>query len=109
MSSNFYIALSVLVVLFVLHAPLVFAMLGFGVTYYLLVGWDLGSISNLITNTFNTNYVILSIPLFLFTANVMNSGAVTEKIFDFCRGLIGHKRGALAYVNIVCSVIFAGI
>ena len=45
----------------------------------------------------------------MFTANVMNSGLITDKIFDFARAIIGRKHGATGYVNILASLIFAGM
>jgi len=55
------------------------------------------------------SYILIAIPLFIFTANVMNSSEVTDKIFDFARSIIGRKPGATGYVNIVASLIFAGM
>ncbi len=109
MSSPLTIAIAVLVFCFLTQVPLVFSMLSSCIVYYLIKGWDVGFVGNLIMNTFYTNYVIIAIPLFLFTANVMNNGKVTEKIFDFCKYIIGPRKGALAYVNVVASIIFAGM
>ncbi|MBN2395549.1 MAG: TRAP transporter large permease, partial [Candidatus Atribacteria bacterium] len=46
---------------------------------------------------------------FVFTANVMNASQITDKIFDFARSIIGRKHGATGYVNILASLIFAGM
>jgi len=53
--------------------------------------------------------VLLAVPLFVFAANLMNAGTVSERIFDFCRILVGPMRGGLAQVDILVSVIFSGM
>ena len=109
MSTELIIALCILVLAFIIRMPLVFAMLCTSVIYFVLKGWDIGFITSLIMSTFYETYVIIAIPLFLFTANVMNNGTVTDLIFDFTKRVVGHRRGALAYVNVLASVIFSGM
>ena len=53
--------------------------------------------------------VLVAVPLFVFAANIMNAGTVSERIFDFCRILVGRMRGSLAQVDILVSVIFSGM
>src|SRR5690606_11981594 len=55
------------------------------------------------------NYVILAVPLFILAAEIMNSGSMTERLLRFCNVLVGRFRGGLAQVNIVQSIIFAGM
>ena len=55
------------------------------------------------------NFVLVAIPLFMFAGNIMNSGGITRRIFNAAKAIIGHKRGGLAYVNILASFIFAGM
>jgi tripartite ATP-independent transporter DctM subunit len=55
------------------------------------------------------SYVLLAVPLFVFAANLMNAGTVSERIFDFCRLLVGRLRGGLAQVDILVSVVFSGM
>ena len=45
----------------------------------------------------------------VLAANLMNAGTVSERIFDFCRILVGRLRGGLAQVDILVSVIFSGM
>jgi TRAP-type C4-dicarboxylate transport system permease large subunit len=47
--------------------------------------------------------------MFVFAANLMNAGTVSERIFDFCRVLVGRMRGGLAQVDILVSVVFSGM
>ncbi len=54
-------------------------------------------------------FVLMSIPGFILTGNLMNLGGLTERIITFCNHLIGHVRGGLALANIGASMLFAGI
>jgi tripartite ATP-independent transporter DctM subunit len=53
--------------------------------------------------------VLIAVPLFVFMAEIMNSGKVTDMIFAFATGLVGRRRGGLGYVNVVASIIFSGM
>jgi tripartite ATP-independent transporter DctM subunit len=54
-------------------------------------------------------FILLAVPFFLLAANLMNSAGITERLVAFTRTLVGHFRGGLAHVNVVVSMIFAGI
>ncbi len=55
------------------------------------------------------NYVLLALPFFILAGNIMNYTGITRDLVNFARLLVGRVRGALAHVNIVVSVIFAGL
>lgn len=55
------------------------------------------------------SFVLLAVPLFMFTGTLMNNSKVTDKLIEFSRCIIGPVRGGLAHVNILVSMIFAGI
>ncbi len=55
------------------------------------------------------SFVLLAVPLFMFTGTLMNNSRVTDKLIEFSRCIIGPVRGALAHVNILVSMLFAGI
>lgn len=55
------------------------------------------------------SFTYLCIPLFVLAAELMSKGKLIRKIVDFCNVLIGHVRGGLAYVNVLSSMVFAGI
>ena len=54
-------------------------------------------------------YPLLAVPFFIFAGNLMNTSGVTTRIFDFSNKLVGHVRGGLGHVNVIASVIFAGM
>lgn len=55
------------------------------------------------------SFVLLSIPFFLLVGKLMNTGGVTDRIFNFAKGMVGHFKGGLGHVNVVASLIFSGI
>lgn len=55
------------------------------------------------------SFVLLAVPLFILAANLMNHGAISKRLIDFCNALVGHIRGGLAHSNILVSMIFAGV
>ncbi len=99
----------VLVLGMLLRMPIGFAMLMSGVAYLITKGQDLGLVAEQVSNGLYNSYVLLAVPLFVFAANLMNAGTVSERIFDFCRILVGRMRGGLAQVDILVSVIFSGM
>ena len=92
-----------------LRMPIGFSMLASGFAYLLVKRQDLGLVAEQIGNGLYNSYVLLAVPLFVFAANIMNAGTVSERIFDFCRILVGRMRGGLAQVDILVSVIFSGM
>ena len=99
----------VVVIGMLLRVPIGFSMLMAGVAYLLVKGQDLGLVAEQVSNGLYNSYVLLAVPLFVFAANIMNAGTVSERIFDFCRILVGRMRGGLAQVDILVSVIFSGM
>ena len=72
---------------------------------------DRFDLQNLIQETFNAynSFILLAVPFFLLTANLMNSGGITDRLVRFSRALVGHFPGGLAQVNVVLSMFFAGV
>ncbi|MBP8287158.1 MAG: TRAP transporter large permease [Rhodoferax sp.] len=109
MSLALLVLVGVLVVGMLLRMPIGFSMLASGFAYLLVKGQDLGLVAEQVSNGLYNSYVLLAVPLFVFAANVMNAGTVSERIFDFCRILVGRMRGGLAEVDILVSVVFSGM
>src|SRR5436853_4156327 len=55
------------------------------------------------------SFPLLAVPSFILAGNLMNSAGITNRIYDFAVALCGWMRGGLAHVNIIGSVIFAGM
>ena len=55
------------------------------------------------------SFILLAVPFFLLTANLMNVGGITDRLMRLSRAMVGHFPGGLAQINVVLSVFFAGI
>ncbi len=55
------------------------------------------------------SFPLLAVPFFIFAGNLMNSAGITTRIYNFALALVGWLRGGLGHVNIVGSVVFAGM
>ena len=55
------------------------------------------------------SFPLLAVPFFILAGQMMNQTGVTTRIFSFANALVGHIKGGLAHVNILASVIFAGM
>jgi len=55
------------------------------------------------------SFPLLAIPFFIMAGSLMNSGGITNRIYDFALALVGWLKGGLGHVNVVGSVIFAGM
>lgn len=55
------------------------------------------------------SFPLMALPFFILAGQLMNSSGITKSIVDFCQSMIGHVRGGLAQVNILSSVLFAGL
>ena len=55
------------------------------------------------------SFILLAVPFFLLTANLMNVGGITDRLVHLSRTMVGTFPGALAQINVLLSVFFAGI
>lgn len=92
-----------------LRVPVAFA-LGLACLPILLIEPRLGAMT-LASETFNAynSFILLAVPFFLLTANLMNVGGITDRLVRLSRDMVGHFPGGLAQINVVLSMFFAGI
>ncbi len=107
--SPFSIGLVSITALAFLGLPIGHAMIAGSILYLLLAGLDMGTAAEQFLNGMYSNYIILAVPLFILAAELMNIGSMTERLLGFCNAVVGRFRGGLAHVNIVQSIIFAGM
>jgi tripartite ATP-independent transporter DctM subunit len=107
--SPFALALWTIVALGLFGLPIGHAMIAGSILYLLLAGLDLGTSAEQLLNGLYNSYVLLAVPLFLFAAELMNISNMTDKLLRFCDMLVGRFRGGLGHINIVQSIIFAGM
>ena len=92
-----------------LRIPVAFA-LGLACLPILIIEPRLDTMT-LMQETFNAynSFILLAVPFFLLTANLMNVGGITDRLVRLSRDLVGHFPGGLAQINVVLSIFFAGI
>lgn len=98
---------------------LVFLFVGVPVFFAMLAGpglvlWGIGQerdIAFLYRNIYNgiDSFPLMAIPFFMLAGELMNRGGITRRLVDFAQVMMGHFRGGLAHVNILSSMLFAGL
>lgn len=97
------------VLIFILRMPVAVGMMTAGVFYFVVSGGDPKFVASSCLRSLSNEYILIAVPLYIFAANIMNSGKITEMIFDFSMGLVGRLHGGLAHVNILGSLVFSGM
>ena len=109
MSGTFLLMLAVFVGIALLRGPRGLAMIAGCIAYLGATGRDMGLVAEQILNSLFGSFVLIAVPMFIFAANVMNAGALSERIYGLAHALMGRFRGGLAHVNVLASVIFSGM
>ncbi|WP_119305868.1 TRAP transporter large permease [Cohaesibacter haloalkalitolerans] len=89
--------------------PMGISMIVASIFYLFFSGQDVGLAAENVLNGVFGNFVALAVPLFIFAANIMNAGKVSDRILTFALALVGRVPGGLAQVNIMTSLIFSGM
>ncbi len=107
--SPFSLALWTITLLSLFGLPIGHSMIAGSILYLFLVGQDMGLAAEQLLNGLYNSWVLLAVPLFLLSAELMNIGSMSDRLLRFCDALVGRFRGGLGHINIVQSVIFAGM
>ncbi|MCO7246723.1 TRAP transporter large permease [Halomonas sp. Mc5H-6] len=101
-----------LIILLMLGVPVAFAMIA---SSALVLGYTRGfdaipmeMISQRTLYGVNS-FTLLAIPAFLLIGRLMNSAGISDRVFDVARTMVGHFKGGLGHVNVVASMLFAGM
>jgi tripartite ATP-independent transporter DctM subunit len=100
------------VLVFVLRIPIAVGMLMSSIFYFSLAKGPIADVSMVATQlltSLNSSFVLIAVPLFVFMAEIMNSGKITDMIFSFASSIVGRRKGGLGHVNVVASIIFSGM
>lgn len=105
-------ALTVLLISFFgllfLKCPISFALLISSTLTLLVKGLPLTMVpQNLMEGA--ESFTLLAVPFYILAGEIMNVAGISERIFNFAMSIIGHVRGGLGHVNVLASLIFAGI
>lgn len=89
--------------------PVAYAII-LGVLVYLgVAGQDLSIAATTMVQRLFDGFLLLAVPLFIASANIMNAGTISDRLLQFCVALVGRFRGGLGHVNVVASLIFSGM
>ena len=96
-------------VLMVIGVPVALAMAGASLLYVMPSGTvpDYVVIHRMVNGI--DSFPLLAVPFFIMAGNLMNSAGITNRIYNFALALVGWLKGGLGHVNIVGSVVFAGM
>ncbi|MFN4160127.1 MAG: TRAP transporter large permease [Gemmobacter sp.] len=109
MSVAFLVCLGAVFLLAAIGTPIAYALLLGAIVYLAVMGADLALAAEQMIQSIYDGYILLAVPLFIIAANIMNAGAISERLLNFCVAIVGRFRGGLGHVNIVSSLIFAGM
>lgn len=109
MSTEFLLTVGAFLGLAAIGLPIAHSMMAASVAYFLMAGISFDIFAEQSAQRLFDSFVLLAVPLFIFAANVMNAGSISDRLLRFCLLLVGRVRGGLAHVNIVASLIFSGM
>ncbi|MFZ7173850.1 TRAP transporter large permease subunit [[Pasteurella] aerogenes] len=108
-SSAVYVVLAVWLIIMFLGTPVGWSLFIATLLYFAMTRWNVvNSASNKLVDSLNS-FPLLSVPFFILTGILMNTGGITTKIFTFAKALLGHYTGGMGHVNIGASLIFSGM
>lgn len=102
------VVLLVFILLMLMGIPVGFGIGGITLLSFALLGGDPSIIPQKLYAGADV-YSYLCILLFILAADLMSIGGITYSLVRFSETLVGHVRGGLAHVNVLCSMIFAGL
>lgn len=109
MNMTAVLILLLMLVLFLLKVPVYVSMALTSCLLMLCTSGMKWSIVSQYLYTGTSSFTLLAIPLFLLAAKLMNTGGITKRLFAFCMKVVGWLPGGLGHVNILSSVVFAGM
>ena len=102
--------LPLFLVLLMLGLPVVFGLLAAPGLLLILDG-STRDLAVLYRNLYNgmDSFPLMALPFFMLAGEIMNRGGITTRLVEFSQAFMGHLRGGLAHVNILSSILFAGL
>lgn len=89
--------------------PVALAILAGVIVYLGIAGQDLAIAGETMVQRLYDGFLLLAVPLFIVSANIMNAGSISNRLLDFCIAVVGRFRGGMGHVNVVSSLIFSGM
>ncbi|WP_333712762.1 TRAP transporter large permease [Yoonia sp.] len=103
--------LPLFLVLIMIGLPVVFALLASPIALLMYEGDTRNVVAGLYRNLYNgmDSFPLMALPFFMLAGEIMNRGGITMRLVEFSQAFMGHLRGGLAHVNILSSILFAGL
>lgn len=105
----FFLCIVSILALAILGLPIGLSMIAGSILYLFMSGLDMGIAAEQFLNRMYSNYIILAVPLFILAAEFMNTGSLSDRLLAWCNAVVGRFRGGLAQVNVLQSMVFAGM
>jgi tripartite ATP-independent transporter DctM subunit len=109
MSWPFIALLSVFVVAAALRLSIVLSMFAAGIVYLWASKQDIGLLVDQTLNSTITLNVLLAIPLFILTANIMNASTISERLWTFANAVVGRLPGGHGHVTVLTNLIMSSM
>jgi tripartite ATP-independent transporter DctM subunit len=102
--------LPLFLILLLVGLPVFFGLI-FAPAFLLWLNGQERDIVLLYRNVYNgmDSFPLMAIPFFMLAGELMNRGGITMRLVEFSQALMGHLRGGLAHVNVLSSILFAGL
>ena len=97
--------------LILIGLPVVFALMAAPFAMIMAEGDTRNVVAGLYRNLYNgmDSFPLMALPFFMLAGEIMNRGGITMRLVEFAQAFMGHLRGGLAHVNILSSMLFAGL
>ncbi|MET0869042.1 MAG: TRAP transporter large permease [Pseudorhodoplanes sp.] len=109
MSTAFLSLLLVFIVAAALRLSIVLSMFAAGIVYLFVSKQDIGLLVDQTLNTTITLNVLLAVPLFILTANVMNASTISERLWSFANAFVGRFPGGHGHVTVLTNLIMSSM
>ena len=102
------IAAILLLALLFLNVPVYIALVTAALEYFMFSDVNMMILAQKMARGLE-NTTLLAIPFFICSGILMNVGGIADRLFDFCKVILGHLPGALAQVNVLLSTLMGGM
>lgn len=109
MTGPFALLLVVLTIGMTIRIPIAFAMIAAGIVYLFASGQDVGLAAEQIMTSMYGNYIMLAVPMFILTANLMNASTITDRLWKAANAVVGRLRGGDSHVTVVVNMVMSSM
>lgn len=109
MSMELLVMVGALFLLAGIGIPVAYAIIIASIAYMVAAGSSVGLVGKTLVDGIYQSFLLLAVPLFIVAANIMNAGAISDRLLNFCVATVGRFKGGLGHVNVLASLIFSGM